>query len=72
MTIQTHPDEYPPRMDRATAAKYLGISSSSLSADVVTERLRIPRIQAGRRCVYDRAMLDAWLQARTINAPSKA
>jgi hypothetical protein len=58
-------------MDRVTAAKYLGLSTSSLSADVCTRRLAIPRIQAGRRCVYDRQQLDAWMQARVVNAPAE-
>ena len=63
--------EIPSRMDRQTAARYLGLSPSSLSADVVTARLKIPRIQAGRRVVYDRAMLDLWLRARTVNIPTQ-
>ena len=63
--------EFPARMSRAEAAQYLGLSTSSLSADVVTRRLQIPRIQAGRRCIYDRVQLDAWMQARVVNAPAE-
>ena len=62
--------EFPARMNRPTAAKYLGLSPSSLSGDVVTDRLRVPRIQLGRRCVYDRNQLDAWLRARAVNVPA--
>ena len=37
------------------AAEYLGIGVTML------EHLRIPGIHFGRRCVYDRVDLDAWL-----------
>ncbi len=37
------------------AAAYLGIGVTLLS------ELRVPSVQFGRRCVYDRVDLDAWL-----------
>ena len=63
--------EFPARMDRQQAAAYLGLSASSLSADVVTNRLQIPRLQLGRRAIYDRAQLDAWMNARAVNVPAE-
>ena len=38
------------------AAAYLGIGVTLL------EQLDIPRVKFGRRCVYDRIDLDAWLE----------
>ena len=64
--------DFPPRMDRKLAARYLGLSVASLSQDVCSNRLRIPRIQAGRRAVYDRGALDMWMAARAVNVPANA
>ena len=61
---------FPARMDRKQAAEYLGLSIHSLSCDVQTNRLRIPRIRAGRRAIYDRGQLDRWMQARAVNVPA--
>ncbi len=58
------------RMDRLAAAKYLGVSVALLAADVITQRHKIPFIKIGRRCVYSRSQLDAWMRERMINAPS--
>ena len=66
------PNDPPARMSRDQAAAYLGLSASSLSADVVTRRLQIPRIQAGRRCIYDRVQLDRWMSERAVNVPTAA
>jgi excisionase family DNA binding protein len=42
-------------LTKVEAAEYLGIGVTLL------ESLRIPAIRFGRRCLYDRVDLDAWL-----------
>ena len=42
-------------LTKQDAAEYLGIGVTML------ESLRIPAIHFGRRCLYDRVDLDAWL-----------
>src|SRR5689334_15057616 len=42
-------------LTRTEAAEYLGIGLT------LFDGLRIPPIRLGRRCVYDRVDLDAWL-----------
>ena len=42
-------------LNKEQAAAYLGIGTTLLEA------LDIPRVKLGRRCVYDRIDLDAWL-----------
>jgi hypothetical protein len=63
--------EFPARMDRKLAAAFLGLSTATLSQDVVTRRHKIPVAKIGRRCVYDRALLESWLRARTVNVPAE-
>src|SRR6188768_2184319 len=42
-------------LTKAEAAQYLGIGIT------LFDELRIPVVRFGRRCVYDRVDLDAWL-----------
>ena len=42
-------------LTKLAAAEYLGIGITTFDA------LRIPAVHFGRRCVYDRIDLDAWL-----------
>ena len=42
-------------LTKQEAAEYLGIGTT------LFEQLRIPAVHFGRRCVYDRVDLDAWL-----------
>jgi len=56
------------RMDRKEAAKYLGLSESTLNGDAVKPRLKIPYVKNGRKCVYFKSQLDRWLSARMVNA----
>ncbi len=58
----------PERMNREQAAEYLGLSVPTLCQDVVTHRLKLPYAKLGRRVVYTRSQLDAWLAAKTVNA----
>lgn len=46
------------------AAVYLGVSPSTLCNDRVTRSLNIPFTRLGRRVLYDRQELDAYLLAR--------
>ena len=54
------------KLTRIGAAKYLGVSPSFLAVDVVNRRHGIPFIKIGRRCVYSRKMLDAYIAAHTV------
>ena len=45
-------------LSKEQAAVYLGIGVTLLS------QLDVPHVRFGRRCVYDRVDLDAWLEAR--------
>ncbi len=66
MQTETIPD----KMNRQQAADYLGVSPGFLANDVWTQRHKVPFQKIGRRCIYPRQMLDAWLATRTVNAPS--
>lgn len=54
------------RMTRQEAAGYLGLSFSTLENDVVTGRLGVPFYRVGRKPLYRRSDLDAWLEARRV------
>ena len=60
------------KMTRAQAAEYLGVSAALLAQDVVTRRHAVPYAKVGRRVVYSKGMLDAWMAARVVNRPSAA
>jgi len=53
-TIQTVSDV----LTRKGAAAYISISPGTL------DKLPIPRVQIGRRVVYRKADIDAWLESR--------
>ena len=46
------------------AAQYLGVAVSTLSNDRCSRLLGIPFVKLGRRVLYDRQELDAYLLAR--------
>lgn len=46
------------------AAAYLGVAVSTLNNDRVTRLLGLPFSRVGRRVLYDRRELDAYLLAR--------
>lgn len=62
------PSEGQPRMSREQAAAYLGVSAATLSQDIVTQRHKFPYIKIGRRCIYDRALLDTWIKNHSEHA----
>lgn len=51
-------------MNTKEAAAYLNISPSTLNNDRVTRLLGLPFSRVGRRVLYDRRELDAYLLAR--------
>lgn len=51
-------------MDVVTAAAYTSLSVFYLRR--LTSRKRVPFIRIGRRCVYDRTLLDRWMARRQI------
>lgn len=46
------------------ASAYLCLSRSYLQK--LTSRRRIPYIKIGRRCLYDRILLDKWISRRQV------
>lgn len=53
----------PPRMPSITAARYLGVSGSTLAKWRMSGRG--PKfVKAGSRVIYDRVDLDTWLESR--------
>lgn len=56
--------ESPELLTRTEAARLLRISVPMLERDAQDNRLRIPLIRIGRRCLYPRQALQAWLEAR--------
>lgn len=53
-----------PRWLSTKAAAYLGLAVSTLNNDRVTRLLGLPFSRLGRRVLYDRLELDAYLLAR--------
>lgn len=46
------------------ASEYLALSVSYLQK--LTSRRRVPYVKIGRRCLYDRVLLDKWLARRQV------
>lgn len=46
------------------AAEYTGLSVSFLQK--LCSRRRVPHLKVGRRVVFDRTLLDRWLQRRAV------
>lgn len=59
-------DEARRYLDVQEVADY--IHSTPLTIRVKTSRREIPHIKCGRRVLYDRVMIDAWLAARQVPA----
>lgn len=53
------------------AAAYIGISTSVLNKDRVTQLIGIPFKRVGRTILYDKMELDTWLERQTEN-PAQA
>ena len=51
-------------LSTADAAQYLGVAASTLSNDRCSRLLGVPFVKIGRRVLYDRQELDAFLLAR--------
>ncbi len=52
-------------VDDKAAAEYIGVSAGTLSVWRSTGRYNLPFVKVGRLVRYDKAVLDAWLDART-------
>lgn len=52
------------RLNTPQAAEFLGLAAATLERDRVTGRLGIPYLKLGRRVLYDRSDLEAWLDRR--------
>ena len=55
-------------LTRPEAAAYIGVSTGTLTVWASTGRYSLPYIRVGRRAMYRRSDLDAWLKVRTITA----
>jgi len=53
-----------PKFNVAEAAHYLRLSASTLRTRVWRRRVGLPTIRCGRRIIFDREALDAWLARR--------
>ena len=60
------------KMTRTEAARYLGVSPSLLAVDVVTKRHGFPYYKIGRRVVYSRCQLDAFLRDHSFSIANAA
>jgi len=58
--------EWPDRMDRNQAAIYLGTTRKTLEFWHSTGKQKIPCFKLGRKVVYSRADLDAWLEKKRV------
>ena len=58
--------ESPAKMTRKQAAEYIGVTEGTLSVWACTKRHSIPHYKLGKKVVYLRADLDAWLQSRRV------
>ncbi len=61
----------PSLLTRAEAADYLGVRKQTLGAWATTNRYALPYIRVGRKAMYRRADLDAWLASRTVTHPGE-
>jgi excisionase family DNA binding protein len=46
------------------ASEYTSLSISFIQK--LTSRRRVPHVKVGRRCLYDKTLLDKWLQRRQV------
>jgi predicted DNA-binding transcriptional regulator AlpA len=64
--------EHTRRFRTPDAARYLGISESTLEKDRISGKLGIPFLKLGKSVVYDSGMLDTWMAARARLNTSQA
>jgi excisionase family DNA binding protein len=55
----------PEFMDTQTAANYLGLKPQTLSAWRCSGRYRLPFLKVGRKVLYKKTDIDAWIGSRT-------
>ena len=54
------------RLTREEAARYLGVSPTTLIIDARQQHLNVPFYRVGKRCYYRRSELDAWLESHRV------
>jgi len=57
-------DDFPPRMNTRAAARFTGLSARTLEKRRVTRTADPPYRKLGKRVVYDRDELLAWLDSK--------
>ena len=62
------PDRF---IDRHEAARFLGLSTQILRADVVTNKLQVPRHKFGGAVRYSLRELQEWIEQRRVKLPGK-
>lgn len=55
-----------PMLNREDAAKYLGISSSTLANWACTRKFNIPYIRLGKAVRYRKSDLDAFIESNAV------
>lgn len=56
--------KYGKKLNRKSAAEYLGVTEGTLAVWASTGRYRLPFIKVGRKVFYTLADLDAFLESR--------
>lgn len=60
------------RMNRAEAAKYIGVSVGFLEQDAIHRKHGVPMCRVGGRRYYIRTELNEWLLARRVTSVAEA
>jgi excisionase family DNA binding protein len=55
-------------LSRREAAAYIGVAEQTLAIWASTGRYHLPYIRVGRKAMYRREDLDAWLESRTATS----
>ena len=54
------------KLDQDAAAEYLGVQPGTLSVWRSTGRYAVPFLKVGRKVLYSKRDLDAWLASRRV------
>lgn len=66
MTMLNNQNITSPMLNREDAAKYLGISSSTLANWACTRKFNIPYIRLGKAVRYRKSDLDAFIESNAV------
>lgn len=64
--MSNHIKESPPLLTRKQAAKYLGVTASTLAVWACTKRYSLAFVKVGRLCKYRLQDLDEFIERNTI------